>query len=448
MKKSIELRQERTALLDEADKFVETLEREKRPSSKEEQIRVDSTLNKISLLNAQISVAEADEGSERDRFEGRTSSRTGEGGPRVSRESQVADPPTFAITAGGESIRMLSPSESLRSVTPNTLPDNAKPSEFDWGRAIKGMALGDWRGADLERRTLVGGSGAAGGYLIPDVLAADVVDLARNQSVIFKAGARTIPMPAGDLSIARLTSDPTAYWTPEAQEITEDSAMAFGAFVLKAKKLACLLTTSVEVIEDAQGLDGIIRNAVAQSIALKLDYAILRGEGGPTQVQGLITWVGQTPGVQAVEPGNNGAALSGYDNFLDAMGKVYEANGDPRTAIYAPRTWKELQKLKEAVSGKNLDPPPAFVALEKFVSNQISVTLAYGSADDASEAWLGDFRTLLVGVRTEMQLEVSRVSGDNLKKGLVSLRAYTRADFVPLQPAHICWIGGIIPPES
>jgi len=444
VRKSIELRQERTQLLNGANQIAAKVKTEKRFLTDQEKGDFESACSRAQILEQEIRMAEKEEDEERNRFEGRitTSSQTG---PRIRRETQVDDAPLFAITTGGESIRTLAPAETLRSVIPNDLPDNARASEFSWGRAIRGIVNGNWKGSELEKRALFGGHGAAGGYLIPETLAAEFIDLARNQSVIFNAGARTLPMPTPDVLLARLVNDPTAVWRGEGVEITEDTTMEFGAFKLSAKKLACLITASVELVEDSANIDSIVRNAISQALALKLDYAALEGTGGPIEVQGIIGWVGQTPGVQIVEPGGNGAAIEDYDDFSAAVEKVLTKNGKADVLIMAPRTFGAVDRLKEATTNAPLAPPASFKALRQLVSNQVPINLIYGTATNASHAFVGDFSGVLVGMRTDMRLEVSREAGDSFKKGQVQIRAYLRADVLPTNPEHICVIAGIIP---
>jgi HK97 family phage major capsid protein len=96
------------------------------------------------------------------------------------------------------------------------VPSDYEP--FSLGKYVRGIITGEWRGA--ERRAMSEGSGGAGQYLVPSPLAAGIIDKARNASVLFRAGARTIPMDNQTLSMARLATDPTAGWHSEAGTIT------------------------------------------------------------------------------------------------------------------------------------------------------------------------------------------------------------------------------------
>jgi HK97 family phage major capsid protein len=443
VKKSIELRQERSGLLTRGGEITNLCGIQNRHMTADENREFHAALSKADLLQYDIIEAEEAEAAEKDRFEGRsTSSSSHTQGPRVSRESQVAE---YAVTTKGEKIRLLGPNQSIRSVVSNTLPDDARPEDFSIGRAIRGMATGDWKGSDLERRTLLEGSGVGGGYLVPEIISSEFLDLARNKAVVFQAGARTIPMTSAELILARLTSDATAEWKGENVALT-GSDVTFGAFTLKAKTLACLVTSSIELLEDAANLDSIVRDSISQALALELDRAILRGIPGGARITGLRYWYPTPPAIQVIDMGTDGDVIT-YDRFSTASEMILTANGTPNAAIYAPRTAGVIDRWR-TIDGQPMLPPPSFQALNHLISNQVPIDLVKGESLDASEAYVGDFTKILVGMRTQLQIEVSRVAGDSFQKGQVQIRAYLRADALPTQPAHFVLIDGIIPAGS
>jgi HK97 family phage major capsid protein len=68
-----------------------------------------------------------------------------------------------------------------------------EPLSFD--KYLRGMATGRWDDADHER-ALAEATTGAGGALVPSPLSARVIDLARNKTVVFRAGAQTVPWKA------------------------------------------------------------------------------------------------------------------------------------------------------------------------------------------------------------------------------------------------------------
>ncbi len=113
------------------------------------------------------------------------------------------------------------------------------------GRFLRGIALGGRAddAAELaeERKELGITPDTAGGYTVSGILASEWIDLLRSAMVLSQAGARTVPMDAGTVTLARLTADPTVRWHGENASLTEGDP-TFGAVALRAKTVVCLTT--------------------------------------------------------------------------------------------------------------------------------------------------------------------------------------------------------------
>ncbi len=107
--------------------------------------------------------------------------------------------------------------------------DGAKVSV---GRFLRGIALGGRAddAAELaeERKALGITPDTSGGYTVSGILASEWIDLLRSAMVLSQAGARTVPMDAGTVTLARLTADPTVRWHGENASLTEADP-TFGA---------------------------------------------------------------------------------------------------------------------------------------------------------------------------------------------------------------------------
>jgi len=335
-------------------------------------------------------------------------------------------------------VRFLGLRDRLADHVPETTPQGIPREELSLGRFVRAHVTGDWSRAEAERRVALGSLDTGGGYLVPDALSANVLDLARANTVVLKAGAATIPMATSSLAIARLTGDPTAYWRSEGVEITESDA-TFGAIVLRAKTLACLTRLSVELVEDADNAAEVIEHAMAQSIALALDRAAIRGSGGGEEPTGLY----HDADVNELDLGTDGDVIE-YGDVSEAIQDIEEANGSPNAFIAHPRDLGYLDRLVDGVS-QPLQPLPSFTRLEKLTTTAIPTDLEHGAASNASFALVGHFPALGIGLRTQLQLEVFRGDSESVKKLQVALRAYLRADVAILRPTWFTRIVGIIP---
>ena len=258
-------------------------------------------------------------------------------------------------------------------------------------------------------------------------------------------------MTESTLAIAKLQADPGIGWKVENQPGNFSDA-TFGLIRLSARTLMALCSASVELVEDASNLDTVLKNALGKVLALELDRAALRGDGSAASPLGIKnTSLGLAGGVQLIDLGTNGAQFTStttFNQFSQAMQLIMTKNGIPRTAIFAPRTWGTIDKFQSTVNDA-LEQPDSFKNLQKLITNQIPITNTKGSSNVSSEAYVGDFNQLLLGMRTELNIEVTRVGGDSSAGAFRSLqvwiRAYLRADCVLARPEHFCVIDGIIP---
>lgn len=436
------LRRERARILEEAREILDNAEQRNRDLTDKEENNFNSLLAKADNIARRIglNIPTSDRSSLQEMLDNLDGLLPG-------------DPPKEGPSSAGlieletgKKIRTLRPDQRMADSVPYHLPDGIRASELSLGRFVRGITTANWTGAEAEKRAMAEGLDTAGGYLVPVPLALNIIDLARNQARCFQAGATTIPMESRTLNLAVVEGDPTAYWRAENVSITE-SEMTFGRVELQSRTLAALMKSSVELLEDAVNIDTIIRNALSKALALELDRAILRGAGAAEEPCGIRNW----DGIQTIDMGTNGDALTGYDDFSEAWQKIHEENGpdDGISIIYSPREAGTLDRKKDG-EGLPLKPPESWEKMKKFVTNQIPIDLTKGTAENASEAYVGVFRECLVGIRTQLLIEASRQAADSSGSAFGSLqvwiRAYLRADVVIARPKWFVLIDGIIPP--
>lgn len=317
------------------------------------------------------------------------------------------------------------------------------PSEpISLGKMIRAHLLGDWTNAQAERRAMGESTGAGGGFFVPDQVSATTIDLMRNATVLVRAGALTIPVGGGTTVFVRVINDPTAQWRKEHEQINESEG-SYEPITVKPVSLAALVRVSVELLEDVPTFAGQIENQIAAALALEVDRVGLFGSGAASEPLGLYGVTGPTD----ISMGANGAALSDYDPWLDAIEALESVNATPTATVFSPRTRRALAGLVTGIASDKtkLAPPPEFTALQRLVSNQVSNTLTQGSASNASVAFVGDFSQVAIAVRSSMIVEASRSAGTAFAQGQVLVRALLRCDIAHLRPTHFARIKGITP---
>jgi HK97 family phage major capsid protein len=299
--------------------------------------------------------------------------------------------------------------------------------QMSFAKIARGLATGNWDGAETEQRAIAESPATAGGHMIPTPVAATVIDKARNASRVVEAGALTLPMTSATLKYPRLTTDAPASWRSEAGSIS-DQAMVFDSVTFTARSLAVLVKISWELFEDtAPESMATVEDSFAKVLGIELDRAALRGSGTPPEPQGIRN----QSGVTLTSHGTNGTAITNYDWLLDAAGTVLANGFTPNAHIVAPRTVTSFSKLKESGSLAYLAPPATLLPI--LPTAQVPTNLTVGTATDASEVYTGQWNQCWIGIRTGFTLRfLQERYADN---GQYAFLASLRADVQLAQPS-------------
>ena len=349
----------------------------------------------------------------------------------------------------GKEYRTLSRRESVRDAIGGH--EDADLSEGAVGRYVLGMATGNWEHAPAEQRLLSVGTFAGAGALVPAPLDTMLIDLARSKSVMVSADAQTLPMDSATLEIACVRSDPTAQWMGGDEVRTAgitESEGTFGRLLFTAQTVAILERLSIELFEDAINGPQVIEDQIGKALGLAIDKAILYGIEAR---DGLRTWLtgDATNSINEVTPSTNGDTVTTFAKFITAAQKVLEGNcplePEQLTLIWSPRVWATVNALTEGANNQPLRGPDWFQSMKKLTSTQISTTEVQGNVSTGSTAFLGDFSQVIIGMRSNPVIEVSREAGDSFQRLHVLVRCFCRLDWQVFHPKFITRIPGLIP---
>jgi HK97 family phage major capsid protein len=319
----------------------------------------------------------------------------------------------------GKEIRGLLPGESMRSLVP---PTGERQPEL--GRFIRGVVTGEWGpGDDIEKRTATEGVGADGGYFVSPALSARVIDLARNQSALIRAGAITIPMKTSELTLVKTTEDPVGYYRDELESITLSDG-AYEPVNLKAQTLGARVLVSEELMQDAPNFGSVLENQLAQTLALKMDLSGITGTGAGEPL-GLLN----TDGLQDIV----GGTLTNYDEFINLLADIEEANGAPTRVVYSPAVKEKLALLLDG-QGLQLVRPHELEPVKILVSTQCPAT----------DALMGGFDNVILGMRAQVKVEFSRATTAAFSQYGVEVRATLRHDWATTRPALLGKVSAIV----
>ena len=155
-------------------------------------------------------------------------------------------------------------------------------------RAMANHAAGIWGDdtgqivANMEQSTAT-----KGGYLVDTDYSRDFIDLLRPRVVIRQLGARSVPMPDGNLTMRKKTAGTQAGYVGE-RVPAPTTDMQVGQLTMSAKKLMALVPITNQLIRRASyGVDAMVRDDLLESAAIKEDQQFLRGAGSATSPTGV-----------------------------------------------------------------------------------------------------------------------------------------------------------------
>lgn len=255
------------------------------------------------------------------------------------------------------------------------------------------------------------GSGAAGGFLVPEEVSGEVIELLRAQSVVMSLNPIVVPMTRGNMTMNRLNTGTNAAYIGE-QQNAPATGVTFGQVKLEAKKLAALVPISNDLLRaNSVAADRIVRDDLVTSLGVRMDLAFIRGAGTVFTPKGFrfqhIGYATEATHVLAA------TATVNLANVTTDLGRLELAllNADvPMTRpgwIMAPRTMMYLMNVRDG-NGNFAFPEIQTGTLrgKPFrVTTQIPTNLGGGANE--SELYLADFAHVLVGEHQAIDIALS-----------------------------------------
>ena len=130
-------------------------------------------------------------------------------------------------------------------------------------------------------------TGTAGGFLVPEDVSGEVIELLRPLSVVTAMGPRIVPMPNGNMTTNRRASGAIFEYGGEQQDI-KATGYAYGQVKLSAKKLSGIIPISNDLLRTAStAVDRMVRDDALADAAQIQDRHFLRGAGTDYAPKGL-----------------------------------------------------------------------------------------------------------------------------------------------------------------
>ena len=270
--------------------------------------------------------------------------------------------------------------------------------------------MGRTKMAAAVEKALAASDAVDGGFLVPEDVSADVIEILRPMSFMRDlVGPNVIPMPTGTFKIPRQTAGVNGDYIGENKPAGKEQPK-FGQLTLSYKKLAVVVPVSNDLVRfDTPAGDALIRRDIARGLGTRENRAFLRDNGQGGTPRGLKHWI-----VAAGKVASN--TTINLDNITSDLGKLLLSLVEkdvPLTRpgwIMSPRTWNHLMTIRTT------NGPYAFrdelkggtlLGFPFKMSTQVLITLTVGANADCSEIYLADFDDVVIGESLGLRIDAS-----------------------------------------
>ena len=173
------------------------------------------------------------------------------------------------------------------------------------------------------------------------------IDVLRNASSVMRAGATTLNGLSGDVRIPKKLTASTAAWIATEGGAAAESEMTVGNIAMTPKTLGAFTDITRQLmIQSSMDVERLVRDDLAQALALAIDLAALEGSGAAGQPTGVLnasgvtkvaTFAGVNPtfaevvGMESAVANNNALmgnlAYISRSNMIGAMKTTEKATG-------------------------------------------------------------------------------------------------------------------------
>ncbi len=351
----------------------------------------------------------------------------------------------------------------LRKVTIPGLEDEKQA--FSFFKACHAIRTGNWEDAGFEKEVFAAtrkkamemGTGSAGGYIVPTIYIAELIELLRAESVVASMGATILnDLQGSPVQIPRQSGGATAYWVGENIAITA-SDLTLEQLSLTPKKVGCLVKLSNTLLKLSNpSAEALVRRDIAVALALKIDLASLRGLGASYQPKGINL---QT-GLNTVAIGTNGGNIT-FDHLIDME---YELAADNALRgklgfIFHPCIRRNLLKRKVAqysgdTAGAYIVAPVTEQVFQNWLgypyktTTQIPINLTKADGTGLTEVYFGNWQELIIGQWGGMELMASQETSDAFEKDQTWVRILQEVDIAVRHGESFCLINDAKASES
>lgn len=427
MKKSDQLKLERTAKVEAQGKLLSTAKSENRELTPEENTSFDALDSEIEGLDGSIARA-----IQFEKAELRAVEHSGKpvNTPEVVREEK---PAPFSIH---KIIRSQLPGGELTGSELETHKNTLREAQQN-NIAISGIAIPLVNRA--TQQTVTGDSGAAGGNRVATDLN-PTIEYLRPAPLLEMMGARFRTGLRGNQKYPVNQGGIIATWEGET-DTTDPTANLYGSIESKPIRLTVTVPISLQsILQDNEDIELDTLNDIKLAVGNAIDLAGINGTG-TGQPLGILN----NTNVNVVATGTNGSAPT-WDALVDMETAVFVENATAAKMNYLfnPKTRGKLKKTKHEAGDMNylMGTDGNVNGYPSNISTHVPSNLTKGTGTALSAGLFGDFTQLLINQWGFMDISVDNTS--QKKAGLVEVTVNVFVDVLVRQPKAFTKIVGLI----
>jgi len=316
-------------------------------------------------------------------------------------------------------------------------PTDAEKKDPAWGLTEEILK-------ESRRKDLAAGTGASGGFLIPEQFMASLfVDKLRAQVALVRAGATVMNFNSSPVIIPKMTGDVTAQYQNENTSITA-SDITTAQVKATARKVTAMTKISNDLLLlNALSAQTFVERSILSQHALIRDLKGLRGDGTGAEPLGLLNVGGNTT---TVAPGTNGDDPT-FTFLLDVWGAPQDNNVPENRGAFIMHPKVRRNIISQTGSGdrpifnwnaelseSGMEVRPTIFGNDVVTTTQIPINLAKGSSTALSEIYYSSsWGDLLMAEFGSASILASNLSGTAFADDQTWIRGISRNDFAVLR---------------
>ena len=385
MKNTKQLREERSAKIDQAQGVITSARSASRELSADEKTAHDVLLSEIDTLAGDITRAERSEKIEAE--------AAGRQAPVNSHnDTEKRDLNSYSLL---KAVRSVMPGGAPLEGIEKEMHQQAVSEARAAGESVQGVGIPQMLLSKRDNSVTMPTQPQDGSAVVEKNLR-PVIDLLRPKSVLRELGAQFLTGLTGVIGVPTMASGAVSTWKPEVGEL-DKSNQTFSDAEMKPKRLGTYAIRSKQfLIQTAPSIEAMLRQDLENSIIEALEIAAINGLGTANQPLGILN----TVGIGSVSSGANGWAIT--RTTLIALAAAVEAANvrltNPGFLINVPTKAKLMDTRTDAGSGLFLlDSNDTLMGYKYATTQTVPSNLVKGTGTALSAAIFGNWSDLLVG---------------------------------------------------